>query len=439
MPTVARFEQDAGADRRPARAGRRDRARTASTCSAPGPTDLGPEIDWHSDFKTGRRWPLRHGSLLPVAYGDGSDIKVPWELSAVPAPAAARGRWRQTGERGYLDELGAQLDVLDRARTRSSSGPTGRPRWTSPSAPRTGSPRCALCAEDSADEPWFEPRAREPAPARPLHPHAPRVDGECSRQPLPRPTSSACSRSPLSSPAAAEGRDWAQLGSRASSSREMEHQVRARRHGARGLDLVPPARDRALRLRDPGGRRARPGPLARLVPRAARARCSPSFATTRGPTGSRRRSATPTTAASCRSATTAPDPRDHRHLFARPDRRTSRRPGERRVPRRRLLRPARRRPLRDRPLRRHGPLRARRPRPQRPALLRARRRRASRWSSTPGRYVYTADPEERNRFRSTAVPRHAGLDGAEQNELRTDDLFAMDDRAQAEALSWDAT
>ena len=72
----------------------RDRSRTASTCSAPGPTDLGREIDWRRDFKTGRRWPLRHGSLLPIAYGDGSDVKVPWELSRfqhLPLLAAAHG------------------------------------------------------------------------------------------------------------------------------------------------------------------------------------------------------------------------------------------------------------------------------------------------------------------------------------------------------------
>jgi hypothetical protein len=45
-----------------------------------GPTELGPEIDWLLDFKTGRRWPLLHISRLPFTYFDGSDIKVPWEL-----------------------------------------------------------------------------------------------------------------------------------------------------------------------------------------------------------------------------------------------------------------------------------------------------------------------------------------------------------------------
>ena len=46
-----------------------------------GPTELGPRIDWQCDFKSGRSWPLDHISQLVISYPDGSDIKVPWELS----------------------------------------------------------------------------------------------------------------------------------------------------------------------------------------------------------------------------------------------------------------------------------------------------------------------------------------------------------------------
>jgi hypothetical protein len=56
----------------------------------------------------------------------------------------------------------------------------------------------------------------------------------------------------------------------------------------------------------------------------------------------------------------------------------------------------------------------------------------------PGTFVYTSDPVERNRFRSTAFHATVRVGGQEQNELRTDDLFAMADRARAEALSWDS-
>jgi len=47
-----------------------------------GPVDLGAEIDWHLDFKSGRRWPLESPHTMDyVELGRPSDVKVPWELS----------------------------------------------------------------------------------------------------------------------------------------------------------------------------------------------------------------------------------------------------------------------------------------------------------------------------------------------------------------------
>ena len=74
-----------------------------------GPTDLGATIDWQRDFKSGRRWPDAHISLVPTVLGGGSDIKVPWELARcqhLPLLAAAH---RLSGDARFLDELGAQL------------------------------------------------------------------------------------------------------------------------------------------------------------------------------------------------------------------------------------------------------------------------------------------------------------------------------------------
>lgn len=74
-----------------------------------GETLLGDSIDWHADFKSGRRWPLVHHSRIQLVYDDGSDVKVPWELSRcqhLPLLAAAA---RVSGETAYLDELGQQL------------------------------------------------------------------------------------------------------------------------------------------------------------------------------------------------------------------------------------------------------------------------------------------------------------------------------------------
>ena len=148
--------------------------------------------------------------------------------------------------------------------------------------------------------------------------------------------------------------------------------------------------------------------------------------------------ATPTRAASFRSTTTDADSRSHLHLFARPDAAYGPAAGHAAYPGRRLLGHARRRPVRARALRRRGPVRARRPRPQRRAELRAvRRRPAAR--GRPGQLRLHADPAERNRFRSTACPTARCRSAArEQNELRSDYLFAMEDRARARsALEWE--
>jgi hypothetical protein len=47
-----------------------------------GPVKFGERIDWHRDFKSGIRWDIKHfKSLQEINLADNSDIKVPWELS----------------------------------------------------------------------------------------------------------------------------------------------------------------------------------------------------------------------------------------------------------------------------------------------------------------------------------------------------------------------
>ena len=133
------------------------------------------------------------------------------------------------------------------------------------------------------------------------------------------------------------------------------------------------------------------------------------------------------------------DPRDHRHLFAQAGRPLEQAAGSAAYPDGGFFVLRERQPVRDRPLRRR--------RPPRPAAATATTTSSrSSWPMPaaplvvdPGTYVYTPDPVERNRFRSTAFHATLRVGGAEQNELRTDDLFAMADRARAEALSWDAS
>jgi Heparinase II/III-like protein/Heparinase II/III N-terminus len=162
LPTVAAFERSLDqlgeADRR-LLLGRADAvAAHRFDLLGSGPVDLGTTIDWSLDFKSGRRWPARHRLLLEAFYFDDSDVKVPWELSRcqhLPLLAAA---FRLSGERRYLDEIGAQLvgwieanpveigvnwlctmDVAIRAAN-----------WVA---------ALALCAEAAANEPWAEAAA----------------------------------------------------------------------------------------------------------------------------------------------------------------------------------------------------------------------------------------------------------------------------------------
>ena len=48
-----------------------------------GLTQLGWPLDWHADFKTGHRWDPRqyYADVRPASYPGGYDLKVPWELS----------------------------------------------------------------------------------------------------------------------------------------------------------------------------------------------------------------------------------------------------------------------------------------------------------------------------------------------------------------------
>ncbi|RJQ28492.1 MAG: hypothetical protein C4589_06220 [Peptococcaceae bacterium] len=69
----------------------------------------GGEIDWHTDFKTGASWdPSLFYLDVPVNRGDGSDIKVPWELSRFQhLPTLGKAYWL-TGDERYAREFTAQ-------------------------------------------------------------------------------------------------------------------------------------------------------------------------------------------------------------------------------------------------------------------------------------------------------------------------------------------
>lgn len=76
-----------------------------------GPTDLGPTIDWHADFRIGYRWPLEHHlRLTGPPLGSGPDIKVPWELSRCHHFLTLGKAYAFTGDERYAQEFVAQVE-----------------------------------------------------------------------------------------------------------------------------------------------------------------------------------------------------------------------------------------------------------------------------------------------------------------------------------------
>lgn len=67
-----------------------------------GPVDLGTVIDWHTDFKTGRRWPPAYAHAIEYSNLDEpSDVKSPWELSRLQWLIPAGQAYQLTGEERY--------------------------------------------------------------------------------------------------------------------------------------------------------------------------------------------------------------------------------------------------------------------------------------------------------------------------------------------------
>jgi uncharacterized heparinase superfamily protein len=76
-----------------------------------GLVDLGAEIDWHRDFKSGYRWPQRFYQDIEVTrLDDESDAKVPWELSRGHQLLTLARAARIFEEERYAAELERQLE-----------------------------------------------------------------------------------------------------------------------------------------------------------------------------------------------------------------------------------------------------------------------------------------------------------------------------------------
>jgi len=75
-----------------------------------GEVALGESIAWQQDFKSGRCWPLEPAYRLRLVYPeDESDVKVPWELSRFQhLPTLGKAYWL-TGEERYVREFADQI------------------------------------------------------------------------------------------------------------------------------------------------------------------------------------------------------------------------------------------------------------------------------------------------------------------------------------------
>jgi hypothetical protein len=81
-----------------------------------GPLELGDRLPWHTDFKTGREWPLQFAPDISYAELDRpTDVKVPWELSRCQHFTVLGQAYWLTGDERYADEFVAETtDWIDR-------------------------------------------------------------------------------------------------------------------------------------------------------------------------------------------------------------------------------------------------------------------------------------------------------------------------------------
>jgi hypothetical protein len=394
-----------------------------------GPVELGPRIPWTSDFKTGTVWPLSHITRVPIVRGDGSDIKVPWELSRgqhLPLLAAAH---RLTGEPRFVDEIGVQL------RDWIAANPVERgPNWacTMDVAIRAANWLAALALLKERPA-WLD----EIVASLLLHGRFIRSHlewGEVVRGN--HYLSDVVGLLPVAAlfSGTAKGRGWARWAAGELES-EMRHQVRPDGcdhemsipyHrlvcelfvcGAQHAEALCPGQlseafyERLGRMLQFAADYTRPDGLAPQIGDADDGRYLPL-----GDYGA--------------------DPRDHRHLFVQAGR-TPAPQGHVAYPDGGYY------------VMRHEDLWA---------IVRcgdvglegvgghAHNDQlsfelclgAQPLIVDPGAYLYTPDPAARNAFRSTAAHATLQVDGREQNPLRDDYLFALEDRAQARALAWEA-
>lgn len=75
-----------------------------------GEVYVGETIDWHLDFVRRIRFDVRHYQRQNYLRGDGSDVKVPWELARMQHLPLLALAWRLTGDEAYAARALAHID-----------------------------------------------------------------------------------------------------------------------------------------------------------------------------------------------------------------------------------------------------------------------------------------------------------------------------------------
>ncbi len=436
LPTVAAWERELEQIDSPARGRLKARAENALAhrfnLLGSGPTDFGEQIDWRLDFKSGRRWPRRHISRLPVVLGDGSDIKLPWELSRCQHLPLLSAVHQLTGEPRFLEGLGDQLTSFAAANPVEFG-----PAWscTMDTAIRAANWTAALCmaVPTAHDTSWLRPAlASLLAHCRFIRSHLEWGEVRGNHY-LSDVVGLLLACAPFTG--SEEGSAWADWAT-GQLVREMEHQVHSDGcdheasipyHrlvcelfvcGTQAADALCPSRlsggyrERLERMIGFVGDYTRPDGLAPQMGDGDDGRFLPL-----GDYGA--------------------DPRDHRHLYAQAGKRSRGGRGHAAYPDGGWY------------AMRHGELWA---------IVRcgevglegigahAHNDQLSFGLALgrqplivdPGSYVYTADPQARNEFRSTRAHSTLSIGGAEQNRLSEDRLFALPEEAHARLLRFEA-
>lgn len=81
-----------------------------------GEKDLGKDLNWQTDFKTGHKWPVEYHTRIKLTSKEGGfDVKVPWELSRFHHALRLGQAYLYTQDEKYAREIVSQITAWIKA------------------------------------------------------------------------------------------------------------------------------------------------------------------------------------------------------------------------------------------------------------------------------------------------------------------------------------